>query len=187
VIEQPLFVFDVVDPPPVVNSPTSLRRSLTVGRWFDVSKMVELLVVGGSPTVRRLIADELNKSKQVQVVGVAATHPSVEHTDRRTVAVVEATSDATASLALSRREVQVLACVAEGRSNTQAALALFVSPETVKTHLRRVFEKLDVSNRADAVTRGVALGLIDAPTCWQKPVPAGRSTSDHEEMAKELQ
>jgi len=149
--------------------------------------MVELLVVGGSPTVRRLIADELNKSEQVQVVGVAATHPSVEHTDRRTVAVVEATAEAAAGFTLSRRELQVLACVADGRSNTQAALALFVSPETVKTHLRRVFEKLDVSNRTAAVARGVELGLIDTPTCWQKPDPAGRSKSDHEETAKELQ
>jgi len=184
---QPRFAVEVVAPPQQVMLSTSLRGRHSGGRWFHVSKVVALLVVGGSPTVRRLVADELSKSEQVRVVGVAATHPRVEHADRRTVAVVEASGDAVAGTALSPRELQVLACVADGRSNTQAAQALFVSPETVKTHLRRVFEKLDVSNRTAAVSKGVELGLIDAPTCWQKQRVAGRSTSVHELTAKELQ
>ena len=152
-----------------------------------MSKVVALFVVGGSPAVRQLIAEELNKSTQVQVVGVAATHPRVAHVDRHTVAVVEAGDDTVIGTALSTRELQVLACVSEGRSNHQVAMALFVSPETVKTHLRRVFEKLDVSNRAAAVVKGVELGLIAPPTCWQKPRSGGRSNPVQEVTAKELQ
>lgn len=151
-----------------------------------MKKAVALRVVGGSPAVRRLIADVLSTSEQVQVVGIAATHPSVEHADRHIVAVVEAAADPLAGTALSARELEVLACVADGRSNSEAALSLFVSPETVKTHLRRVFEKLDVSNRNAAIAKGVELGLITRPTWWQKSNSAGRSSSIRNEMGEEL-
>jgi len=61
---------------------------------------------------------------------------------------------------LSPRETQVLALVADGRSNGAIATALFVSEATVKTHLLHVFEKLGVSDRTRAVTRAMELGLL---------------------------
>lgn len=62
--------------------------------------------------------------------------------------------------ALSPRETQVLALVAEGQSNPSIAAALFVSEATVKTHLLHVFEKLGVSDRTRAVTKAMELGLL---------------------------
>ncbi|TDU68210.1 regulatory LuxR family protein [Prosthecobacter fusiformis] len=54
----------------------------------------------------------------------------------------------TASTAsLSRRELEVLKCLAEGKSNDEIATALSISPNTVKNHLDRVFKKLNVTNR----------------------------------------
>jgi len=61
---------------------------------------------------------------------------------------------------LSPRETQVLALVAEGKSNPSIATALFVSEATVKTHLLHVFEKLGVSDRTRAVTKAMELGLL---------------------------
>ena len=61
---------------------------------------------------------------------------------------------------LSPRETQVLALVADGKSNPSIALALFVSEATVKTHLLHVFEKLGVNDRTRAVTRAMELGLL---------------------------
>jgi DNA-binding CsgD family transcriptional regulator len=52
---------------------------------------------------------------------------------------------------LSRREEQVLDLVAEGRTNDEVARALFISPVTVKAHLRHIYEKLGVRNRVEAV------------------------------------
>jgi DNA-binding NarL/FixJ family response regulator len=51
---------------------------------------------------------------------------------------------------LTRREREVLACVAQGGSNTDIARKLAISEETVKTHLRRIFAKLGVKNRVAA-------------------------------------
>lgn len=51
---------------------------------------------------------------------------------------------------LSRREREVLACMAHGASNRAIAAKLSISQETVKTHLRHVFAKLGVRNRVEA-------------------------------------
>jgi len=52
--------------------------------------------------------------------------------------------------ALSRREREVLGCVAQGSSNRDIAARLCVSEQTVKTHLTRIFAKLEVDNRVEA-------------------------------------
>ena len=54
---------------------------------------------------------------------------------------------------LSRREEQVLDLVAEGRTNEEVAGVLFISPVTVKAHLRHIYEKLGVRNRVEAAAR----------------------------------
>ncbi|HQG70375.1 MAG TPA: response regulator transcription factor [Rhodoglobus sp.] len=61
---------------------------------------------------------------------------------------------------LSARETEVLALVAQGKSNPAIAQALFVSEATIKTHLLHVFEKLNVSDRTRAVTKAMELGLL---------------------------
>lgn len=63
-------------------------------------------------------------------------------------------------LGLSHREIEVLRLVAEGLSNQQVADSLFVSLNTVKTHSSKIFEKLEVRNRTQAVERGRKLRLI---------------------------
>jgi DNA-binding NarL/FixJ family response regulator len=52
---------------------------------------------------------------------------------------------------LTAREAQVLALIAAGRTNTQIAKVLVVSPSTVKTHINNIFAKTGVSDRAQAV------------------------------------
>jgi ATP/maltotriose-dependent transcriptional regulator MalT len=60
-------------------------------------------------------------------------------------------------LTLSRREKEVLALVARGLSNAQIGAALFISPVTVKVHVRHIFEKLGVKSRAEAAMRAAQL------------------------------
>jgi DNA-binding NarL/FixJ family response regulator len=66
-----------------------------------------------------------------------------------------------ASVSLSSREVEVLGLVAKGTTNAEIGRALHISEATVKTHLLRAFNKLDVSGRTAAVTTAMALGLLD--------------------------
>ena len=61
---------------------------------------------------------------------------------------------------LSPRERQVLAELARGATTAQIARALVFSPSTVKTHVAHILEKLDEANRAEAVGRAAALGLL---------------------------
>lgn len=52
---------------------------------------------------------------------------------------------------LSRREAEVLQAVAEGKSYTKIATELFVSKETVRSHIKNIYEKLAVNNKAEAL------------------------------------
>ena len=58
---------------------------------------------------------------------------------------------------LSAREVEILDYVARGLSNKEIARALRVAPETIKWHLKNIFEKLNVTSRIQAVRSGLAL------------------------------
>lgn len=60
---------------------------------------------------------------------------------------------------LSAREVEILDYVARGLSNKEVARALRVAPETIKWHLKNIFEKLNVSSRIEAVRSGLAFDL----------------------------
>ncbi len=64
-------------------------------------------------------------------------------------------------LGLSNREIEVLQLMAEGLSNQEIADRLFVSLPTVKTHSSKLFEKLDVKRRTQAVEKARQLKLID--------------------------
>lgn len=61
---------------------------------------------------------------------------------------------------LSSRERQVLSCLANGLSNAEAATQLFVSRETVKTHVAHVLRKLEVEDRLAAVDKATRIGLL---------------------------
>jgi two-component system nitrate/nitrite response regulator NarL len=62
---------------------------------------------------------------------------------------------------LSPRELEVLRLTAGGSSAPAIGRQLHLSPETVKTHLKNVYEKLGVSDRAAAVAEGMRRGLVE--------------------------
>jgi LuxR family maltose regulon positive regulatory protein len=70
---------------------------------------------------------------------------------------------AAAREALSSREREVLELLARGKSNRAIAETLFVTEHTAKYHVSSLFNKLGATNRAEAVTRAVALGLLTLP------------------------
>jgi DNA-binding NarL/FixJ family response regulator len=67
---------------------------------------------------------------------------------------------AQAALEISPRELEVLQKLAAGRSNKEIAAQLEVSPNTVKTHVARLFEKLGAKRRTDAINKARELGIV---------------------------
>ena len=65
---------------------------------------------------------------------------------------------------LTKREREILAFVAEGMSNREIAEKLVLSPETVKSHVAAILEKLNVSDRTQAAIYAVRNGLVETPS-----------------------
>jgi LuxR family maltose regulon positive regulatory protein len=70
------------------------------------------------------------------------------------------------SESLSVRECDILTMVAQGLSNKRIAKALTIAPETVKSHVKRIFIKLEVKTRAEAVSRAGTRGLLRSGKVW---------------------
>lgn len=67
---------------------------------------------------------------------------------------------ATPMPALSEREIEVLTWAARGKSQSTIATILDISPDTVKTYSKRIYAKLDVTDRVGAVVKALRLGLV---------------------------
>ncbi len=61
---------------------------------------------------------------------------------------------------LSGRETEVLQLMAHGSANKAIAVVLSISESTVKTHVSNIFQKLEVAQRTEAVTKAMSLGII---------------------------
>ena len=61
---------------------------------------------------------------------------------------------------LSKREIEALRLMAQGKSNKEIAAALFISEGTVKSHVKAIFVKMNVASRTEAVTEATRRGLI---------------------------
>jgi DNA-binding NarL/FixJ family response regulator len=102
-------------------------------------------------------AEEIRAAVEAVARGEAALDPSVQH---HVVAAV-AGADPAGELPddLTPREAEVLALIAEGRTNAEIAEALVVSAATVKSHVNRIFAKAGVRDRAQAVVYAYEKGL----------------------------
>lgn len=81
-------------------------------------------------------------------------------TPRPAPAIFQRNDAAIRSLGLTARECEILALLASGGSNKELARALGISPNTVKTHVARLFEKLEVQKRVQAIEKARSLALI---------------------------
>jgi DNA-binding CsgD family transcriptional regulator len=65
---------------------------------------------------------------------------------------------------LTKRQIEVLNLIAEGKSSQQAADVLYVGKRTVDYHLDQIYKRLFVQNRVQAIRAGTRLGLITEVT-----------------------
>lgn len=132
--------------------------------------MTRIAIVAESEEVRSALVKALRASPAFEIVGVGE---SVEDVASVADLVLVASRGSTAlpvvhptagdilhEPALTNRERDVLALLADGLGNKQIAARLGIATSTVKTHLELLFEKLEVSTRAEAVAAAVRLGLL---------------------------
>ncbi|MFE3318715.1 response regulator [Nocardia sp. NPDC059195] len=132
---------------------------------FDIDDYVyEALSIGASGfLLKDAPAEELVRAVRVVADGQALLAPTIT---RRLIADVTRrrntvrTAPASALGTLTPREREVLELVAKGLSNTEIAAALFVAEQTVKTHVSKVFSKLGLRDRAQAVVLAYESGLV---------------------------
>lgn len=75
------------------------------------------------------------------------------------------------AVSLTRRELEVIRLVSEGRSNDEIATALGMGPKTVETHLRKVFERHDIASRTELAARAIREGWLELPLPTASPSP----------------
>ena len=75
---------------------------------------------------------------------------------------------------LTRRELEILQLVAEGKSNAQVGRTLWVTEQTVKFHLSNVYRKLDVANRTEASRWAQMRNLLPATRETPEAAAGGR-------------
>jgi len=138
----------------------SLAVLLFVMRWLEfrllvISHATELYAAAIAIVFMVLgiwVAKQLTKPKTVLVEKTVYVSPSSENFERNEKALEE--------LGISKRELEVLELIAQGLSNNEIAERLFVSLNTIKTHSSKLFEKLEVNRRAQAVEAAKRLGII---------------------------
>jgi len=157
----------------VLGRPADLSVADTVRRLARVHPMpgvVALLAPGQEHSVAYLLAlgtrgialragsvDELGAVIASALKGVQMVVPALQGALAGSVSLRAVDSGPEL---LSAREREVLACLAQGRSNREIAATLSVTLATVKSHLVRIYAKLEAGNRNEALGRAVALGLL---------------------------
>ena len=132
--------------------------------------MTRVAIVAPTEKLGASIAAALRSSEEFEIVGVANSSAQVPPGTELVLIARPAPSVTTrasnrvandnGSTTLSRRELEILALLADGLVNKQIAARLGISTNTVKTHLELLFEKLGVATRAEAVATGVKRGLL---------------------------
>ncbi len=102
--------------------------------------------------------EELFKAIQNVKQGLAVLSPEVTH---QVMMAVISDKPSPNEIGLSDREREVLGCLMRGLSTVQIARDLFISENTVKTHIRHVLKKLEVTNRNDAIQKAQDIGFIN--------------------------
>jgi DNA-binding NarL/FixJ family response regulator len=141
---------------PAVREPARPRPAVIVLTAYDYPQYAEAaLRMGAAGFVLKTapMADLLSAIRRAAAGGLA----------------FETRPDATARIRLSRRELEVVQLVADGRSNDEVGGALGIGAKTVETHLARLYERFGMSSRTELATRALREGWLDLPPDVSQP------------------
>ena len=109
---------------------------------------------------RGYLVKDVSREELCAAVGHAIAGDDLVEPSMRRAYADRAARTAEARVPLTERELQVLRGMSQGKSNSEIGRELFLSEDTIKTHARRLFRKMNVSDRAQAVASGFRQGLV---------------------------
>jgi DNA-binding NarL/FixJ family response regulator len=121
------------------NVATAVANGATGYLLKDVSREELCAAVAHALAGQDLVAPSMRRAMTERIAAARHTDPSTN---------------------LTERELQVLRGMSQGKSNAEIGRSLYLSEDTVKTHARRLFRKLGVNDRAQAVALGFRRGLV---------------------------
>ena len=136
---------------------------LILSSYEDESHVMEAIQAGANGYLSKMLpaAELVNALKAFANQGVMIPQPVMSKLIDGLRQMGSSSADASL-VSLTKTEIRVLALLGRGQSNKEIASKLECSVKTVKNHLNSIFQKLGVSNRTEAVVKGIDLGLISA-------------------------
>ncbi len=133
---------------------------------FYEAEMIQKMLDAGAISflLKSISATELARAIRDTSNGKPTISPEIQDLLRGR----KATSSNSSKYDLSARELEVLFCIMRGLSNAEIAQELVISLSTAKFHVSRIFAKLNVSNRAEAVSLAMQEGLVSVPVRQKK-------------------
>ncbi len=143
---------------------------LILSSFEDEAHVMEAIQAGANGYLSKMLpASELvNALKTFANEGVMIPQPVMGKLIQGLRQMGNASAEASL-VALTKTEIRVLALLGRGQSNKEIAKQLDSSVKTVKNHLNSIFQKLEVSNRTEAVVKGIEMGLISAEESTTTP------------------
>ena len=146
---------------------TNFLHTQVVGlTTFYEAEMIQKMLDAGAVSflLKSISATELARAIRDASEGKATISPEIQDLLRGR----RSSSSNISKYDLSAREREVLACIMSGLSNAEIAQELVISLSTAKFHVSRILAKLNVSNRAEAVSLALQEGLVNMPSRSRK-------------------
>ena len=134
---------------------------LILSSYEDEAHVMEAIQAGANGYLSKMLpaAELVNALKTFANQGVMIPQPVMSKLIDGLRQMGSANSEASL-VALTKTEIKVLSNLGQGQSNKEIAASLACSVKTIKNHLNSMFQKLSVSNRTEAVVKGIEMGLI---------------------------
>ena len=139
----------------------SLRVVMLTSHTDDTEVIAALSSGADAYCIKGTDVEALANAIRVAASGAAYLDPKVAQTVVQSLAPVRPKAGPQADGLLSGRELEVLQLIVEGLSNTEIGEQLYLSPNTVKTYVKGIMNKLVVSDRVQAAVAAVRRGLVD--------------------------
>jgi DNA-binding NarL/FixJ family response regulator len=127
---------------------------------FNLLRRIEELLAGGSPitpSIARLVLSRMRERPSDQANNEIALASTVVRKQNEQYVIENPNDDRE----LSEREIEVLQLIAKGLSIQEVGELLALSANTVKTYVRRIYKKLAVNSRIEAIYEARAMGILD--------------------------